>query len=257
MEKYKLVSLLAAFVILACIFGAQGQYQTPASGYSSANPSSTQTMSNASTVSTQANASSYANPAASTSQYSQYYSMNTGSIPSTHISAPVKVDLLGKPPANVYFSTQSQAVPYSQYQSSAGSSGANTLWIQGSSDWTQYAIVPLGATVPLIVSSLTGGSGYLTEVHPDGKVYNTNFYFYPQSLMNFYADSVGSHIVAYTIGGVKSNSVVINVTGSIPPTVYDSFGAPLKIKLPEEAQKQSAPVRGVDWRWAIFGSVRP
>jgi hypothetical protein len=40
-------------------------------------------------------------------------------------------------------------------------------------------------------------------------------------------------------------------------TVYENFGSPLSILPPKEAQGPYSPVRAVDWRWAIFGSVRP
>ena len=40
-------------------------------------------------------------------------------------------------------------------------------------------------------------------------------------------------------------------------TVYSNFGTPLKIELPKEAQNTSYRSMGMDWRWAVFGSVRP
>jgi hypothetical protein len=43
-------------------------------------------------------------------------------------------------------------------------------------------------------------------------------------------------------------------------TVYGDFGAPVNITLPEAAataQNTSSHVEGIDWRWALFGSVRP
>jgi hypothetical protein len=40
-------------------------------------------------------------------------------------------------------------------------------------------------------------------------------------------------------------------------TVYDNFGSPLNIVLPKEAQGPYSPIQGIDWRWAIFGTVRP
>ena len=40
-------------------------------------------------------------------------------------------------------------------------------------------------------------------------------------------------------------------------TVYDNFGTPLKIELPAGAHNESFRLRATDWRWAIFGSVRP
>jgi hypothetical protein len=40
-------------------------------------------------------------------------------------------------------------------------------------------------------------------------------------------------------------------------TVYSNFGAPVTIELPPQAQNESFRLRAIDWRWAIFGSVRP
>jgi hypothetical protein len=40
-------------------------------------------------------------------------------------------------------------------------------------------------------------------------------------------------------------------------TVYNEFGAPLMIELPKEAQNASDRNYGTDWRWSLFGSVRP
>lgn len=40
-------------------------------------------------------------------------------------------------------------------------------------------------------------------------------------------------------------------------TVYSNFGAPLKIMLPAGLGNESFRLRGTDWRWALFGSVRP
>jgi hypothetical protein len=40
-------------------------------------------------------------------------------------------------------------------------------------------------------------------------------------------------------------------------TVYSNFGVPIKIELPSQAQNESFRLRAIDWRWAIFGSVRP
>ncbi len=40
-------------------------------------------------------------------------------------------------------------------------------------------------------------------------------------------------------------------------TVYMDFGKPVKIALPKEAQNASFRMLPADWRWAVFGSVRP
>ncbi len=41
-------------------------------------------------------------------------------------------------------------------------------------------------------------------------------------------------------------------------TVYNSFGSPVEIVLPKEAQNASSSrMIGAPWRWALFGSIRP
>ncbi|MCJ7445712.1 MAG: hypothetical protein MUO26_14525 [Methanotrichaceae archaeon] len=41
-------------------------------------------------------------------------------------------------------------------------------------------------------------------------------------------------------------------------TTYKDFGSPMKISLPKEAPKNmSSRLEGTDWRWAVFGSLRP
>lgn len=41
-------------------------------------------------------------------------------------------------------------------------------------------------------------------------------------------------------------------------TTYRDFGSPAEIVLPEEAtQNESFRTKGSDWRWAVFGTVRP
>lgn len=60
-------------------------------------------------------------------------------------------------------------MPYTQYKAMVLNTGANSLWIQGTSSWTQYAAVPLGAGLSLIGTSSTSGYGYLYEIlPPDG-----------------------------------------------------------------------------------------
>lgn len=40
-------------------------------------------------------------------------------------------------------------------------------------------------------------------------------------------------------------------------TVYNDFGSHLNIVLPQEAQGPYSPAKATDWRWAVFGSIRP
>ncbi len=156
---------------------------------------------------------------ASDSMYSQYFSIQAGSAPKKHIEAPKKSDIKGKTPTTVYFSYQMQAMPYTQYQTYASYTGGNSLWIQGFTSWSQYAAVPQGSSLSLMATSSTGGNGILYEINPDGKLYKNAFYFYPgYNQIDFYADSIGQHILLFVINGQVSSSIVIDVTSYHPPS---------------------------------------
>lgn len=198
MRRNSLISMLLAFVLLICVSGVQALEPD-------------QRLSATSQV--------------DVSQYSQYYSMTQGSAPTSHIIAPTKYDINGKVPTSIYFGYQQQAVPYSQYQTSAMYTGGNSLWIQGATSWTQYAAVPLGSSLSLLAYSSKGGNGYLYEIYPDGHSIKNYYYFYPSyNLINFYADVVGQHILLFIINGQVSNAVVINV---VPYTPYIPQYTPL------------------------------
>jgi hypothetical protein len=154
---------------------------------------------------------------ASDSMYSQYYSIYSGPSTKKHIEAPKKHEIKGEMPTTVYFSYQMQPMPYSQYQNYATYTGGNSLWIQGSTSWTQYAKVPQESILSLLAISSTGGDGYLYEIYPDGQLSKNNFYFYPgNSQISFYADSIGQHILLFVIGSQMSNAIVIDVTDYYP-----------------------------------------
>jgi len=155
----------------------------------------------------------------SDSIYSQYYSVYKGSAPKKHIEIPKKHVIVDSTPTTVYFSYQMQAMPYTQYQSYATYTGGNSLWIQSSSSWSQYAKVPLGSSLSLLATSFAGGNGYLYEITPDGKLSKESFYFFPgSSQIGFYADTIGQHVLLFIIGGQVSNAIVIDVTGYYPQT---------------------------------------
>ncbi|MGD0953900.1 MAG: hypothetical protein ABR985_16175 [Methanotrichaceae archaeon] len=102
---------------------------------------------------------------------------------------------------------------YSQYQANANNAVAPSLWIQGATNWTQYAVVPQGSTVTLIAISPASGSGYLNEIY-DGLISNFDQYFYPNSQLTFYADKTGQHTLYFMLNGQPSNQVTIDVTGT-------------------------------------------
>lgn len=152
------------------------------------------------------------------SQYSQYYIMPPGPAMGTHIIAPQQFQIAGSAPDAVYFKDQQQAMPYDQYLSYSSFIGGNSLWIQGSTSWTQYAQVPQSAFLSLIATSPTGGNGYLNEIYPDGTVLKNNYYYFPgYNRIGFTADAVGQHILLFVIDGKASNAIVIDVTGYQAP----------------------------------------
>lgn len=153
-------------------------------------------------------------------QYAEFYTMRTAQ--STHISPPEEYRILDKVPSYLFFGNQMQPVPYSSYLSNISNMKGNALWIQGSTNWTQYAAMPQGATVSLIAASPTGGSGYLNFIDSDGQTYRDSYYFFiPYSRLTFYADKPGRHVLSFNIGNDVSNSVTIDVTGSYaPPSNY-------------------------------------
>ncbi|HUS76838.1 MAG TPA: hypothetical protein VMY43_12650 [Methanothrix sp.] len=162
------------------------------------------------------------NPPSSSSfdvKFSQYYSINKGSSSKKHIETPKKHDISKKTPTTVYFSYQMQAVPYTQYETYSTYTGGNSLWIQGATSWSQYAQVPQGSSLSLLATSSAGGNGYLYEINPDGKLSKESFYFYPgNSQIDFYADTIGQHVLLFIIGGQVSNAIVIDVINYYPPT---------------------------------------
>ena len=154
------------------------------------------------------------------SKYSQFYSMSKGNAQKKHIEAPTKYDI-NEIPTTIYFSSQMQAVPYSQYQTCSTNMGGNSLWIQGSTSWTQYATIPQGASLFLLATTLSGGNGYLYEITPDGQLIKNYYSFFPGSnQINFYADTVGQHILLFAIGDQVSNAIVIDVAVYQAPIYY-------------------------------------
>ncbi|RQW80687.1 MAG: hypothetical protein EHM14_03845 [Methanothrix sp.] len=198
-----------------------------------------------------------------TSQYSQYYIMPPGPAASSHIIAPEQFQISGSAPATVYFKDQQQAMPYDQYLSYSAYMGGNSLWIRGSTSWTQYAQVPQGAFLSLIATSTTGGNGYLNEIYPDGKVVKNNYYYFAgYNRIGFTADTVGQHILLFVIDGKVSNAIVIDVTGYqapvyqqpvnsqptyVSPIYYREIAVPEPIILVNPWKHIENPPRDEDW----------
>ncbi len=168
--------------------------------------------------------------------YSQYYWTYKGSAPKKHIGSPKKHVIGNSLPSTVYFSYQMQAVPYTKYQSTAVYSGGNSLWILGSSSWSQYARVPQWSGLSLLAASTTGGKGYLYEITPNGKLSKESFSFFSgSSQIDFYADTIGQHVLLYIIGGQVSNAIVIDVINAGPSAYPTTSSYPPAQILPTTA----------------------
>jgi hypothetical protein len=98
-------------------------------------------------------------------------------------------------------------------------SSSNLLRLEGSGGWTQQITVPQGTTANLVVLAAKEGIGELNELSPDGCVHSYNYFFRRYDHLPFYADKPGRHVLSYTIDGIESNPVEIDVTGTYVPTV--------------------------------------
>ncbi len=63
-------------------------------------------------------------------------------------------------------------------------------------------------------------------------------------------------VITPNILNIQSPNYTITSTFN-ESTIYNNFGAPVKILIPSEAQRASSRFNGTDWRWAVFGSARP
>lgn len=155
-------------------------------------------------------------------KFSSYYSMESSEF-DAQLTSPAKIEFDEVAPETIYFGSAQKALPYSQYQSYATSTGANSLWISGSSSWTQYAVIPIGSYLNIIATTARGGYGYLYEIYPDGKLDKSAYSFYPYTQLGFYAGKPGEHQLFFNIDGQPSNVIVIYVVPyqQIQPS-YDS-----------------------------------
>jgi plastocyanin len=86
-----------------------------------------------------------------------------------------------------------------------------TLWIQGTTTKTQYATIPQGERLSLIAIASAEGNGYLYEKYPDGRTLKNDYHFLPYNQIGFNADTVGQHVLSFSVDDHVSNSIVIDV----------------------------------------------
>jgi hypothetical protein len=144
------------------------------------------------------------------SQYQEYYSVDPGSQAQ---AGPTQYMVSGSEPESLVIGGQSR--PYDP-----SSIPVNSLWIQGSSSWTQYIKCPLGATFRMLAFSY-GGPVTMEEVYPDGYQLVNRYNFYPDyTRLIFEADAVGRHTLSFSTRGLVSNTVVVDVLPYSSPRSY-------------------------------------
>ncbi len=217
MIESKLIIVISMLALCACLSGVQAA--DPVSGIS-------QSASNVANVGPGSNVNQQIAQTA-LSQYSDYFKLpsvpqaTSASKPKKHIESPKRFDIRTRVPTVVYFGYQMQPMPYAQYQTLPAYKASNSLWIQGTTSWTQYAQVPQGASLSLLATSSSGGNGYMYEIDPNGILFKNRFYFFPgSSQIGFDADTIGQHILLFSIGSQVSNAIIINVVPYHPQPSY-------------------------------------
>jgi plastocyanin len=121
--------------------------------------------------------------------------------------------------AKQYTHDQKQVSPYPQYEAYTAQKEGNTLWIQGTTGQAQYATAPQGERLSLIAIASSEGDGYLYEKYPDGRTMKNDYHFLQSSNeIGFNADTIGQHVLSFSIGDQVSNSVVIDVVDHNAPS---------------------------------------
>ena len=205
MEKYRLISAFGILLLIACMPFVLAINQT------SPTSSISQNSFNSAIIGLDGSENQQVTQT-DVSQFSQYFTMLSSADKKTHIKAPKKQDIKDKTPSTIYFGYQMQAVPYTQYKTYATYTGGNSLWVQGASSWAQYVSVPQGAGLSLLATASMDGNGFLYEINPNGQLVKNAYNFYSgYNQIDFYADTIGQHILLFVINNQVSNAVVINV----------------------------------------------
>jgi hypothetical protein len=151
-------------------------------------------------------------PSSTFSIYREYYTTPVTSQVGGGVSSPVQLAATSKTPYAVYYGN-GKGLPYSQYASSV-SAGTNDLWISGATNWTQYAAIPLGASLKLVANVSTSGMGGFYEVvqaETVETVYKTYTFNTGQNAMDFKAERTGRHMLYFVVNSLPSNVVIVDV----------------------------------------------
>ncbi len=159
------------------------------------------------------------------SPYREYYTTTGTPVVGGIVSNPAKFDITQKTPSSVYYGA-GVGLPYSQYASIVPSK-TNDLWIQGATNWTQYAVVPVGTWLQLVANAPVGGPAGFYEIIQTGTntvKYNTYQFNPGYNTMNFNAGQVGRHMLYFVVNNQPSNVVIVDAfaqaTGNAAAGIY-------------------------------------
>ena len=156
-------------------------------------------------------------PSSTFTPFREYYTTTGTPVADEIVSNPVKFNIAGQTPRGIYYGN-GQGLPYSQYASTVPSR-TNDLWIAGATNWTQYALSPVGAMLQLVADVPTGGMGGFYEVVQTDAV-GTNYRTYQfnpgYNTMNFGADQMGRHMLYFVVNNQPSNVVIVDVFSQAP-----------------------------------------
>ena len=146
--------------------------------------------------------------------YREYY--RTALVPtvvaSSTVSSPVQYDITGQIPNGVYY-RNGQWLSFTTYSSSRLTQ-SNDLWISGQTNWTQYAAIPLGASLQLLANVPAGGTGGFFEVVQNSAVkteYKTLQFNPGYSSMSFLGGKTGRYMFYFVVNNQPSNLVIVDV----------------------------------------------
>jgi hypothetical protein len=159
-------------------------------------------------------------PASTFLPYREYYlapARHRASLVSDAVGSPMQYDINGRTPSGLNYGS-GQAQSYSTYASSL-SAPRNDLWIAGQTNWTQYAVIPVGASLELLASVPAGGSGGLYKVIQTNSLktdYQSMQLNPGYSSMSFQAGQAGRHMLYFVINNMPSNVVIVDVFTQSP-----------------------------------------
>jgi hypothetical protein len=152
--------------------------------------------------------------------YREYYVaplLPRASIISQMVDSPVQYNITGRTPSGMHYGN-GQVQTYSSYTSSL-TVPRNDLWIAGRTNWTQYAVIPVGASLKLLASAPSGGSGGFYKVIQTNslKTDYQSVQFNPgYNSMNFWAGQTGRYMIYFVVNNMPSNVIIVDVLSQAP-----------------------------------------